>query len=262
MQRAMSMPVFDFRQFPKIVGKDGTDRFRKSRGLCRLSILPMVKRGTRMYNVLKSFQRNDLPSEGDEEIPMKNTEINLNTKKKMAASLKKLSCEKGFSKVTVSGIIEDCNINRNTFYYHFQDIYDLLEWTLRQEFLPIKEDVGIEKALLHLMDYVEDNARFCKSIYRSLGKEIWRERLKAHIIGEMQHWIHDLVRERNFAVSESFQAFLGNFYTDAMIGVLFTWFDNPSEENKRQIVAYSTFTLQTTLPVILGQAENQAADTL
>ena len=53
------------------------------------------------------------------------------TKKAMASSLKKLLETKTLSKITVSDITDDCEINRHTFYYHFQDIYDLVEWIYR-----------------------------------------------------------------------------------------------------------------------------------
>ena len=37
-----------------------------------------------------------------------------------------------FEKITVSGLIKECAISRNTFYYHFEDIYDLLDTGLAQ----------------------------------------------------------------------------------------------------------------------------------
>ena len=50
------------------------------------------------------------------------------TKKALEASLKQLLLQKPLNKTTVSDIAEDCGINRMTFYYHFKDIYDLVEW--------------------------------------------------------------------------------------------------------------------------------------
>ena len=57
---------------------------------------------------------------------MTHEEISLRTKKVLCASLKNQMMHKTFSKITVTELIRDCNINRKTFYYHFQDIYDLL----------------------------------------------------------------------------------------------------------------------------------------
>ena len=50
------------------------------------------------------------------------------TKKAMAQSLKKMLLVKDLDKITIIDITNACEINRQTFYYHFKDIYDLLEW--------------------------------------------------------------------------------------------------------------------------------------
>ena len=50
------------------------------------------------------------------------------TKKALEASLKKLLKEKPFDKITIADLTGDCGISRMTFYYHFQDIYELAEW--------------------------------------------------------------------------------------------------------------------------------------
>lgn len=52
----------------------------------------------------------------------------LTTKKAIAGALKELMEEKPISKITVGDIADRCGINRQTFYYHFQDIPDLVEW--------------------------------------------------------------------------------------------------------------------------------------
>ena len=82
---------------------------------------------------------------------MKHEVTTYNTKKLMAESLKDIMKKKPFSKVTVSEIIKDCGLNRKTFYYHFQDIYDLLKWTLEEEAIEVVKDfdltVDYEKAI-------------------------------------------------------------------------------------------------------------------
>ena len=55
------------------------------------------------------------------------------TKRALAQSLKRLMAQKPLSKITIADITEDCGINRMTFYYHFQDIYDLIEWICMEE---------------------------------------------------------------------------------------------------------------------------------
>ena len=53
-------------------------------------------------------------------------------KKIIAETFLKMIQHKNIDKITVKALIEECHISRQTFYYHFQDIMDVLEWSLRQ----------------------------------------------------------------------------------------------------------------------------------
>ena len=50
------------------------------------------------------------------------------TKQALEESLKHMLLKKPLDKITIRDITEDCGISRMAFYYHFQDIYDLVEW--------------------------------------------------------------------------------------------------------------------------------------
>ena len=50
------------------------------------------------------------------------------TKRAFAESLKKLLSQKPLDKIKIADITNDCEVNHQKFYYHFKDIYDLLEW--------------------------------------------------------------------------------------------------------------------------------------
>ena len=55
------------------------------------------------------------------------------TKRALEQSLKNLLLKKPLTKITINDIAEDCGINRMTFYYHFKDIYDLVEWSCTED---------------------------------------------------------------------------------------------------------------------------------
>ena len=82
---------------------------------------------------------------------MKHDATTLRTKKALAESLKNLMQSKPFSKITVSEITRDCGVNRKTFYYHFEDVYDLLKWMLEQEAIEVVKNfdlfVNLEEAI-------------------------------------------------------------------------------------------------------------------
>ena len=55
------------------------------------------------------------------------------TKNALASAMKDLILEKPFEKITVSDICDRCGMNRKSFYYHFQDKYDLVAWIFMQD---------------------------------------------------------------------------------------------------------------------------------
>ena len=64
--------------------------------------------------------------------------------KAIAEGLKELCHHKDFNKISVRDITEQCGLNRQTFYYHFQDKYELLDWIYYQEgFVYLASDVTL-----------------------------------------------------------------------------------------------------------------------
>lgn len=85
-----------------------------------------------------------------------------NTKKMLANTLISLMKKKPLSKISISEIVKECQINRKTFYYHFEDIYGLLEWHLEQEINSIINPSitldQIDTAIHISTDYMEKNS--------------------------------------------------------------------------------------------------------
>ena len=102
------------------------------------------------------------------------TDISSETKIKMANALKEQVGTKPFSKITVGDIISTCEINRNTFYYHFENIYDLLYWTYEQEIQNIitsfqNANSPIAQAMDFILSYIDKNITLCQTAFESLG---------------------------------------------------------------------------------------------
>ena len=83
------------------------------------------------------------------------------TKRALASALKELLEHKPLNKITIADITEQCGVNRQTFYYHFQDIYALLEWiytTDAQRLLEGKRDGDTwQQGFLQVLKYIRDN---------------------------------------------------------------------------------------------------------
>lgn len=102
--------------------------------------------------------------------------MSLTTKRALAESLKKLLTRRTLDKITVKDIVDDCGVNRQTFYYHFHDIYDLVEWifcdaaqTLSAQRLDYDNwGAGLEV----LLEYMLDNRILILNAYNSISHEV------------------------------------------------------------------------------------------
>ena len=97
------------------------------------------------------------------------------TKRALEASLKHLLLQKPLDKITIGDITEDCGINRMTFYYHFKDIYDLIEWSLLEDAKKALEGQRTydtwQQGFLQIFDMVLDNKPFITNVYHSISRE-------------------------------------------------------------------------------------------
>ena len=103
------------------------------------------------------------------------------TKQALAAALKELMAQKPIENITIHDLTEHCGIRRQTFYYHFEDVYDLLRWMFQEEAV----------ALLQLFRYIEQNREVCLCALKSVG----REHLKRFFEADIHAIIHRAVEE-------------------------------------------------------------------
>lgn len=97
------------------------------------------------------------------------------TKRALEASLKKMLLKKPVTKITISDITEDCGVNRATFYYHFKDIYDLIEWSCEEDSRIAANGNTTydtwEQGFLYIFQAVEENKPFILNVYRHVSQE-------------------------------------------------------------------------------------------
>lgn len=187
---------------------------------------------------------------------MTHEETSLQTKLTLCNSLKKIMKQKPFSKITVSELIKDCNLNRKTFYYHFEDIYGLLKWMLEQETFEIVKQfdllVDYEDVFNFVIDYVEKNAYFLNCIYDSVGRDELKRFLYQDFIGVINTLVLDTEKKLELEVEDSFRDFVCNFYTEAIAGMLIDLFQNLEKYNQDQVLEFLTIMLKTSLPAVLA----------
>ena len=97
------------------------------------------------------------------------------TEKAIKASFLKLLNERPLTKITVRDIVEDCGINRNSFYYHYRDIPALLEELITEQADNIMKKYpsisSLEEAFRAALEFSTENKRAVLHIYNSVSRD-------------------------------------------------------------------------------------------
>ena len=147
------------------------------------------------------------------------------TKRALEASLKKLLLEKPLHKITVSDITDDCGINRMTFYYHFKDIYDLVEWSCQEDasraLAGKKTYETWQQGLLQIFEAVQENKPFILNVYRSVS----REQVENYLYKLTYDLLEGVVEEqaRGMSVRSEDKAFIATLYKYMFVGLMLDW---------------------------------------
>ena len=123
------------------------------------------------------------------------------TKKAFADAIKHLLKKKSLAKISVKDIVQYCNISRNTFYYHFKDIPDVVEFILKKKWDEILEHPQDRASILECMeemaDLVRNNRKVMFNVYRSVKKDTflfykglgWERRVDGHCRKNLSHFV-------------------------------------------------------------------------
>lgn len=160
------------------------------------------------------------------------------TKQALATSLKKLMLKKSLPKITVKDLVDDCGVNRQTFYYHFQDIYELLGWIYKTEAVGsisnCKTYSTWQQGFLKIFQYVINNKSFCTSTFNSLGREHLENFLHDEIFTLLIDVVNEVANSSSLSLKE--KEFIANFYTFAFIGILTSWMKDGMSDSPESII--------------------------
>ena len=161
------------------------------------------------------------------------------TKQAMYHALKKLITTKSINKITIKDITDTCGLNRQTFYYHFKDIYDLLEWSFQEEFRFIdsylqKPEYTWEEIFAGSVKYISQNKYICQCIVCGLSRD--------QLILSLHNSIYEIVRKiilhslPQNQIPEKYLDFTARFYTYALSNYLFDWVKNGMLETPEEVI--------------------------
>ena len=147
------------------------------------------------------------------------------TKKAIKEAFLNLLNEQPLNKISVRDIVEECGINRNSFYYHFKDIYDLIEWSCVEDARRALEGKKTydtwQQGFLQIFEAVQQNKPFIMNVYRSVS----REHVENYLYKLTYALIIGVVREQaqGLDVPETDQQFIAHFYKYAFVGLMLDW---------------------------------------
>ena len=160
------------------------------------------------------------------------------TKKALEASLKKLLKEKPFDKITIADLTGDCGISRMTFYYHFQDIYELAEWVCIEDGKQALKDKKTydtwQEGMIQVFEAVLENKPFIVNIYRSVDKA----KIENYLYKLSYQLIADVVDEKCAGdnLSENDKQIIADFYKYALVGLMLDWIKKDMREDPQDLV--------------------------
>ena len=151
--------------------------------------------------------------------------VSQTTKRALEASLKKLLLQKPLNKITINDITEDCGVNRMTFYYHFKDIYDLVDWIMVEDAAKALEGrqsfENWTDAFLDILHQVQDNKVLVMNVYRSVS----REQVEQYLYKLLDPMLRDFVDRsaQGFTVQDADKQFIIDFYKYGFVGLALEW---------------------------------------
>lgn len=160
------------------------------------------------------------------------------TKRALEESLKRMLLKKPLDKVTISDIAEDCGINRMTFYYHFKDIYDLVDWCFDEN--AAKAIAGKktydtwQQGFLQIFQAVLENKPFIMNVYHSVS----REQVEIYLYKLTYNLLIGVVEEKavGMTVREEDKNFIADFYKFAFVGLMLDWIKDGMKKDPQLII--------------------------
>lgn len=160
------------------------------------------------------------------------------TKRALEDSLKNLLLKKPLNKITINDITEDCGVNRMTFYYHFKDIYDLVEWACVEDASKALQNNKTyetwEQGLIKIFCAVKENKPFIMNVYRCVS----REQVERYLSPLVDNLIMGVIEEQSagMVIREEDKKFVSKIYSYILIGIMLEWISEDMREDPEQIV--------------------------
>ncbi len=181
------------------------------------------------------------------------------TRRAIKATFIKLLDERPLNNITVKDIVEECGINRNSFYYHYQDLPTLIDEIIKEEadavilkYSSVKTVVECYDALL---DFASNHKKAIMHIYHSISRDAFEHHLMELSKYFIQSYINIALEEK--IIKKKDEATIVNYYKCTFFGLIIDWLNTGMTEEHAQTVR-KIFRLKKDMAVEIAELlENQ-----
>ncbi|MGN0298071.1 MAG: TetR/AcrR family transcriptional regulator C-terminal domain-containing protein [Lachnospiraceae bacterium] len=175
------------------------------------------------------------------------------TKKAIIATFLELLETRSLDKITITDITERCEINRKTFYYYYEDLYDLIEDIFRIETQKVLDDTKecasfyeeFKRAIMLLFEYKKAIAH----AFNSKSKDIVEQYLQKVTARFIKRYVEQYAQEVN-ATEKEIQ-FACNYYCCSIIATTLDWIKNGTQEESEAFVRTMSELFERTVRIVL-----------
>ena len=147
------------------------------------------------------------------------------TRRDIMDSLMRLLDERPLNRISVKDIVEDCGINRNSFYYHFRDLPSLIEEMVTEQAENIISEYpsinSLEECLDAAISFAMNNRKAAMHIYNSVSRDIYEQYLWRVCEYVVTTYINSIFGE--YDISDFDKEVIINFYKCACFGQILDW---------------------------------------
>lgn len=142
------------------------------------------------------------------------------TKRALASAMKSLMEKMPFSKISVGDICEHCQMNRKSFYYHFRDKYDLVNWIFYTEFVGAVHDKNYDDGwslIEDICDYFYKNRHFYMNALEVTGQNCFHDYFQSLLQPIVSNYLWEMID------SSEDSEFFAVFFSDAFLCAIERW---------------------------------------
>ena len=185
------------------------------------------------------------------------------TQKFIMSTFMQLLENESLDKITVRDIVEECEINRNTFYYHYSDIYDLLDDVFRVEaekFLEqdVDDNTTFGEEYARAAQFVLKYRRAILHIYDSKKRDVLENYLETLAFSFINRFVKK--ESEGYVLSDDDVDYITGFYTHAIVGNTIEWIKRKLPSGQERFIARTAGTFNATVKDMIEQCvkENKA----